>query len=112
MIEICLVILFLIPAMLGLAEILHILKLYILKPQNPIISYKVIILTDSTPIEDMKYVIEHYLWLSKKNNSSLIFVNSLLCEENFNACKKMAEYYGFSFCSKDEIKEYLNLLIV
>lgn len=111
MVEIFLVILFLIPAMLGLAEILHILKLYILKPQNPIISYKMIILTDSSPVEHMKYVIEQYLWQSKKNNSSLIFVNSLLCEENFKACKNLAEHYGFSFYSKEEIKEYLNLLI-
>jgi len=38
-------------------------------------------------------------------------VNSLLCEENFKACKNLAEHYGFSFYSKEEIKEYLNLLI-
>ena len=111
MAEICLMILFLIPAMLGLAEILHILKLYILKPQNPIIAYKVVILTDDMPLEIMKYVIEQHVW-NKNNSSQLIFVNSLLSQNNFDKCKQFAEEYGIGFCTKDKVEEYLDLIVL
>ena len=107
-----LLILFLIPAMLGLAEILHILKLYILKPEKPIISYKVVILTNTSPLEHMKYVIEQYLWQKEKNSAKLIFINSLLSEDNFNNCKALAESYDLGFCSREEINDYLNLIIM
>ena len=111
MFEIFLLVLFLIPAMLGLAEILHILKLHILKPQKPMISYKVIILTDDTAVENMRYAIEQYLWQPGNNNGNLVFVNSLLNKENFTVCKELAERYSIGFYSKKELEEYFNLIV-
>ncbi len=112
MFEIFFWILFLIPAMLGLAEILHFVKLYILKPKKAMISYKVVILTNDTAVENMRYAIEQYLWQAGRNGSSLIFVNSLLNKEIFFACKEIAERYDVGFYSKKELEEYLNLIVV
>lgn len=111
MVTIFLFVLFLIPAMLGIAEILHIIKLFILKPQKSIISYKIVILTNDMPFEHMKYVIEKYIWQHSKNSAKLIFVYSLLDEENFNECKMLAEQFGLGFYSKEEIVEYFNIIV-
>ena len=67
MLKIFLTIIFLIPSMLGLAEILHILKLYILKPSKPSIAYKIIFLTNDMPLEHMSYIIEQYRWQGRSN---------------------------------------------
>ena len=112
MFEIFFLILFLIPAMLGLSEILHILKLYILKPKKAMISYKIVILTNDTAVENMRYAIEQYLWQAERNGFNLIFVNSLLDKENFLACKEIAKRYEVGFYSKKELEEYLNLIVV
>lgn len=111
MFEIILTIIFLIPAMLGLAEILHISKLQILKPSKQMIAYKIVILTEETAIENMRYAIEQYLWQSGGNNGSLIFINSLLSNDTFDQCKTMAGKYGLGFYSKQEIKDYLDLIV-
>ena len=78
MFKIFLLFLALVPMMLGLAELIHILKLRILKPKNPIISYRVVILTNNMPLEHMRYVTEQYLWYSGKNSAKPVFINSLL----------------------------------
>ena len=112
MVKIILTILLLIPTMLGLAELIHNFKLYLLKPEKALISYKVILLTDNSPIEQMRYVIEQYLWQSEKNNTGIVFVNSLLSNINLIECKSLAEKYGFTYCSKEELEKYLNQIII
>ncbi len=103
--------LFLIPAMFGLAEILHILKLYILKPNKQLISYKLIVLTNDLPVIQMKYNIEQFLWNGRKNSAKLIFINSFLNHQNFVECKTLAEKYAVSFCSTEDLKKYIDFLI-
>lgn len=112
MVKIILIVLFLIPAMLGLAELLHIFKLFLLKPKKSLLSYKIIILTDNSPLEQMRYVIEQYIWQSEKNSSGIVFVNSLLSNLNLIECKNLADKYGLTFCSKKELEAYLNHIII
>ncbi len=106
MTEFILLLLFLIPAMLGIAEILHIFKLYVLKPREPMISYKVVVLTDGTALAQLRFVAEQYIW-SGKSGDDVIIVNSLLNEENFKECKKIAQNNNFIYCSADELGKYL-----
>ncbi len=110
MAEFFLVFIFLIPTVLGLSELLHILKLNILKPKKPSVSYKVIILTDNFPVEQMLFEIEKYKWLGKHNGNSLIFVNSLLSFKNLQSCKAIAEKNSFSFCKIEEVKKYIEMI--
>lgn len=110
MTEIILLFIFLIPAMLGLAELLHILKLFILKPQKPIISYKVIFLTNDSAVQQLQYILEQYMWIGKNNNFNLVVVNSLLSEENYDECKLIANKHNLTFCSVEELDGYLKIL--
>ncbi len=110
MVEIILAFLFLIPAMLGLAELLHIFKMYILKPSDPVICYKTIILTNDNPLSQMFYEIEKYTWHGKSSGANLIFLSSFLDDENSAECRIAAESRGFIFCTAEELKEYLDLI--
>ena len=100
MVEIVFMILFLIPAVLGIAEILHIFKSYFLKPKKDIISYKIIILTNNDPVNQFLYVAEQCLWQGDCFN--LVVVHSLLSLENYIECEKIVdlnahinEHHGF-----------------
>ena len=110
MVEIILAVLFLIPAMLGLAELLHIFKMYILKPTKPVICYKIIILTNDNPLSQVIYETEKYSWHGKTGGASLIFIGSLLDDENLTECRIAAESKGFIFCMAEELKKYLDLI--
>lgn len=107
MIEIILLILCLIPAMLGLAELLHSLKLYILAPKNKAISYTVICLTGYSPQQQLRFAIEKYSWMGEK---SIIAVNTFVPEEDFEECREIAEKNNIIFCSADELTDAIKTI--
>ena len=110
MFDIIFVVLFMIPAMLGLAELLHILRLRLLKPDNKVLCYKVIILTNDNPMSQMLYEIEKYAWQGKSSALNLIFINTLLEGKKIDECRLTAEKKGFIFCGTQEFKKYLDLI--
>lgn len=110
MVEIVFLSLFLIPAVLGLAEILHNLKCILLKPKKDIISYKIIVLTDDNPANQLLYAAEKFLWNGCDNGLNLIAVYNNLSFENFIECEKIAKRYDISFCWADELVNQLELI--
>jgi len=109
MVEIILSVLFLIPAMLGLSELLHILKIRILSPKKPVISYNVIILNNDKPHQQLQHAIYQYLWHGRELGGVILAVNSFLNEENFSCCKELAEKNNIIFCSLDELYNLINI---
>lgn len=94
---------FLIPAMLGVAEILHKLKIIILAPKRADVSYNVIFLNNSEPVEQLSNAIYQSNWHGREYYGVLVAVNDFLNEENFVLCKELAQKNGVVFCSLKEL---------
>ena len=104
--EIILFLVFLIPAMLGLSEIIHIFKTCLLYPKNTD-SYVLIYLSDENPALKLNFVLEQYYWLGKRYVGSIIAVASDLSEENYDVCRAIAEKHGIIFCNENEFDKAL-----
>ena len=110
MLKIFLILILFIPLILGLSELLHTFKLYILKPKKPLVSYKIIFLTDENCVEELLYAKERFLWQGRNETLNLILVNSALSQENFKICYEIAENYGLIYCSSEELKNYVGII--
>ncbi|MBQ6825501.1 MAG: hypothetical protein IJP34_02435 [Clostridia bacterium] len=108
MVEIVFFIIFLFFAVLGLAEVLHILKCRLLKPKKDIISYRIIILTNDNPENQLLYAVEQCLW-HYGNCFNLVAINSYLSLENLTECEKIAKKYDIYFCSAEKLANFLIL---
>ncbi len=104
MIEIVLLMICLVPTMLGLAEIIHWLKLLILSPKKKVPSYVVLYLTESSPREQISFAAEKYSYYGDRN---IIAVNTFVREEDFEECKAIADKNDIIFCSANELLENL-----
>lgn len=102
MAEIILFLVFLIPAMLGLAEILHILKLYILYPKTAA-SYVLVFLKGENASEQLMLALEQYFWLGKRYARNIIAVDMGLNGESLKVCRKIALRHNVIFCSEKEL---------
>jgi len=109
MAEILLVLFFLIPAMLGIAEILHIIKLYILFPKSAE-SYVIIYLKNENASGQLMYALEQYFWFGKKYAKNIIAVNSGLSSDNYEICKSIALKHNIIFCSEEELQTVLKVI--
>ena len=109
MAEILLCLFFLIPAMLGLSEIFHILKLYILFPKR-ITSYVIVYLNNENASGQLQYALEQYFWLGKKYARNIIAVSNNLDKESSEVCKKIAFKHGLIFCGSEELETVLKNL--
>lgn len=102
MAEIILLLIFLVPAMLGTAELLHILKLYIAYPKNMLGGYYLIFLTEQNAALQLHSAIERANWLGRKYIGGIIAVNSGLSAEKYECCEKIARAYNVIYCSEEE----------
>ncbi len=99
---------FLIPATLGLAEILHILKRLILKPTKPYSSTTLIFIDGENAPLQLLYAAEQYLWQGKSEGTSVIAVYSSDDELDLNYCQNICKKNGFELCNIEEISGRLN----
>lgn len=101
MVETILLILLLFPSMLGLAEIIHMIKLYILlpkvKPQKAVIVY----LNGEKSVEQLQFVIQEYLWYGEKYAKKIAAVDKGIPEDLVDKCIDIAVRNDIIFYSKN-----------
>lgn len=100
----------LVPAMLGIAEIMHLIKLYLIERNNSLSPYIIIILKNETANEQILSVVENYRWQGEKYAENIIAVNSFLSEENQEIYADLARKHNLFYCSFEELKEVLKYL--
>ena len=98
MVETILLILLLFPSMLGLAEIIHMIKLYILlpkvKPQKAVIVY----LNGEKSVEQLQFVIQEYLWYGEKYAKKIAAVDKGIPEDLVDKCVDIAVKNDIILC--------------
>lgn len=106
MLETILIILALIPAMLGLAELLHILKNFLLSPKKRPKKYLLVFLEKDFAIAQFSDALEQQAWFGKRYCDKVFAVFSTLSESELEACHRLANQNKAVLCSVTELSEY------
>ncbi len=105
--KIFLLFVFLVPAMLGLAELLHILKGWLIKPDKPAYRVMLVFIDGENAPQQLLYTAEQYLWQGRKESDRVIAVYSSDDDTDIDYCRSICDKNGMSFCSKQELLEIL-----
>lgn len=103
MTEIIILILTVLLCTLGLAEVIHAVKLYIFSPKKKPLSYFVVYLGKEDPESQLRYLGERYLWQGKRLADNVIAVNSEVSFESFKPCAEIAAKYNIIYCSAETL---------
>lgn len=97
-------------ALLGLTELLHMLKLLLIKPEKRAIVYSLIILHGDTPERQLLPAIEQRLWLGGDYCDHIIAVDISSVDDG--ECRSLAEKYGVIYCTGDSLNNTLRACLV
>lgn len=95
---------------LGLAEVIHAIRLYIFSPRKKPLSYMVIYLNADDPESQLKYVGEQYLWQGSRFADNVIAINTALSGEVLETCEKISAKYNIIYCSSEELCDAIKLI--
>ncbi len=107
MAELIFILLFAILAILGLAEILHTIRLWILSGGEK--SEKILIIVpdnEGFPKQLLK-IYEEARWQGENFARKIVVVDSCLNEENKQECEKLVQRLGFCLCSKSQLLDVI-----
>ncbi len=98
---------FLILAMLGLAELIHTVKQLILYPKKQSGLFTVVFLDNNSPQCQLESIYQKFLWHGMDYTGKIIAINSNLDSQNFSECELIAKKYNLTFCSLEELPTQL-----
>ena len=96
----------------GLTEILHILKQWILRPDNLPATKLIVYLENGFADLQLIDIIREYNWYGKFKPQNIVGVYDRLSDEELENCRKIAEKYGVALYSLEELEKGNDLIIV
>lgn len=105
MAEVIFILVFSIPAILGLAEILHTVKLLLVYPKRKGNKILVIVPDDENFVKQIMNVAEQGRWHGSHYAEKIVVLDTLLSEENKKECALLARKLNLEVCSKAELTE-------
>ena len=108
MIQIFFTMMFLIPTILGIAEILHFIKIYIINPRPKVQKYVLLFLCGENCFEQLKVLFDEYVWKGKNYAEKIIALDCGIkdCEE----CLKFAAEKGITVLKNENLVKVLQNL--
>lgn len=94
----------LVLCILGLAEVLHSVKLFLVTSRQKRLTYSVIILSNNNYSQQLRYVYEQHRWLGKKYADYIIAINDFLDVSNRDSALQKAKANGIIVCSFKELE--------
>lgn len=104
------IIFLIIPAVLGLAEILHYLKLLIISPESPSDRFCVSVLSEGNGSLELRAFCEENNWSRKPVRYRLVAVYSELSAETLDECKIIAEKNGVTLLRASQLNDFIKEL--
>ena len=101
---------FTIPAIVGFAELIHIIKLRIISPKAYASKYLVVFLGDNSPYEQVVAAADELFWRGKSYAKDIIAVDCGIKQEEYGICRNFCEKNNFIFCDYNELQSHLDLL--
>ena len=105
--EILVFVIFFIPAILGVAEICHSLKVYIISSKKKARKYIVIFLSTGNSYEQLLSAVEEMYWHGKKYAEKIIAVDCGMDMEEYKICLEISREKNVIFCKNDDLKDIL-----
>ena len=105
MTETILIILLLFPSMLGIAELLHQVKIYILLPKTKPEKAVVVYLKGEKAVEQLMYILQEYRWHGESYAKRIVAVDSGIPENLVDECKKIAFENKILFYKKEHLNK-------
>lgn len=109
--ELIFILIFSIPAIFGLAELIHILRSYILTPKFFTPKYSVIFLGKNMPYEQLLSAHLEFAWYGKKYAQNIIAVDCGINDENYSVCMQFCRKNNLIFCKSEELSDYMDVLM-
>lgn len=103
MTETVLLILLLFPSMLGLAELMHLAKAYILSPKARPKKTVVVYLYGEYALEQLRLILEEYSWQGEKYAQQIIAVDCGIISEQYEECEKITSKNKIIFCKENDL---------
>ncbi len=97
-------------AMLGLSELLHLIKIYILLPKAGNNRYLLVLLKGDSPQQDLISAIEEKRWLGARYAKSILAVYFSEGQSGLDACRKIAQDNDITVCSFYELSGIIEKL--
>ena len=91
------------PAILGLSEMLHIFKKWVLASGKSGNRVMIIIPDDKNFQKELMYAFEESKWQGEKLAQKIIVLDTCLCIENKEECALLAKKFGFEVYSKSQL---------
>lgn len=107
MTEAILLVLLLFPSMLGLAEIIHLAKVYIISPKIKPKKVVIVYLYGEQALEQLKLVLEEYSWHGKKYAEQIIAVDCGITSALYAECERIASQSKIVFCNEKDLASIL-----
>ncbi|MBR4123524.1 MAG: hypothetical protein IKT93_03820 [Clostridia bacterium] len=107
MAETVLLILLLFPSMLGLAELIHLVKAYILAPKVSPKKTVVVYLYGEYAVEQLKLILDEYNWQGEKYAQQIIAVDCGIESSQYAQCEKIACKNQIIFCKEKDLANVL-----
>lgn len=92
--------LFLLLAIFGLCEFLHLIKLLLVFPKREMNSTLVVMLREETAIKQTVFAVEQLKWLGNKYADRVIIVAENLSTDTLHECERLAKKYNLKFVVK------------
>ena len=90
-------------SVLGLSELIHMIKTGLNSSGKGAISYSLLILTDDNPERQLIFAAEQQLWLGRAYSDLIIGLDTGLSDESNKACRSIAQKYGIIYCTPREL---------
>ncbi len=92
-------------SMLGLAELIHMIKTGLASSGKKASTYSVVFLSGGSPERQIEFAARQRLWLGKAYSDYIIAVNTGIDAESDRECRCAAEKYGVEYLTPDELSE-------
>ena len=109
--ELIFFIVFTIPAICGVSELIHILRVKFISPKAFAPKYLLIYLGDNSPYEQLVASADELFWYGKKYAQNIIAVDCGIKQEEYYNCREFCEKNNFIFCNSKELSGYLDVLM-
>ncbi len=109
--ELIFFVIFSIPAIYGVAELIHILRGFIIKPKVFAPKYIILFLGNNMAYEQLLSAFWEFSWYGKKYAQNIIAIDCGIKEEEYKTCFEFCKKNNFIFCNSAELSGYLEVLM-
>ncbi len=108
--ELIFFLIFSIPAIYGVAELIHILRGLIITPKAFASKYLILYLGENMPYQQLLSAFFEFSWYGKKYAQNIIAVDCGIHENDYDICLGFCKKNNLIFCNVGELAGYLDVI--